>query len=109
MRSVRSSFFTKKDQSFLIVNLMNSLQRWTQNKTLSFIPPDGKFVLAEYRYSPSTSSSSISPAASLSNATRENVPIPFSLKCDYDIEENSGTTFFPQSVIPSKAQLDAFF
>ena len=101
--------FLKRYQSFFMVNFTNSLQRWTQNKTLSFIPPDGKFVLAEYRYSPSTSSSSISPAASLSNATREYVPIPFSLKCDYDVEEKSGKTFFPKTSQQAWLNLMFFF
>jgi AP-3 complex subunit mu len=32
------------------------IQRWTRDKVLSFVPPDGKFVLCEYRYVPTTGS-----------------------------------------------------
>ena len=37
-------------------SLAHSLQRWTRDKVLSFVPPDGKFKLMEYRYSPTTAS-----------------------------------------------------
>jgi len=67
----------------------NSLNRWAQSKSLSFIPPDGKFILAEYRYTPNGSSLSDTPAA-LSSNTQANVPVPFTLKAGYEIEDNSG-------------------
>jgi len=70
-------------------NQWTRLQRWAHNRTLSFIPPDGKFVLVEYRYSPTSSSSTTSPQ-SLTNVAQENVPIPFAVKSEYDIEDNSG-------------------
>ena len=73
-----------------------SLQRWSRDKILSFVPPDGKFTLAEYRYSPNTSSSShISAASSSSLGTsiaKDNVPIPFGLKTNFDLQEYNGMT-----------------
>ncbi|KAH9942998.1 clathrin adaptor mu subunit [Epithele typhae] len=32
------------------------LARWTRDKVLSFVPPDGRFKLMDYRYSPATAS-----------------------------------------------------
>jgi len=57
------------------------------------VPPDGKFILAEYRYSPNSSSSSatarISAASSSAGTSmaKDNVPIPFSLKTNFDLSE----------------------
>jgi len=69
------------------------LQRWSRDKIFSFVPPDGRFILAEYRYSPN--SSSLSATASISAAsssagtsiTKDNVPIPFSLQTKFDLSE----------------------
>lgn len=56
------------------------------------MPPDGKFILAEYRYSPNTRiSASSSSAPSLgSTIVKDNVPIPFSLKTNFDLQEYNG-------------------
>ncbi|KAF9224333.1 clathrin adaptor mu subunit [Gyrodon lividus] len=55
------------------------LQRWTREKILSFVPPDGKFVLAEYQYGP--------PQGALVG----NVPVPLALKPNITVGEFGGT------------------
>ncbi|KAF8845613.1 clathrin adaptor mu subunit [Paxillus ammoniavirescens] len=54
------------------------LQRWTREKVLSFVPPDGKFVLAEYQYN--------APQGALGG----NVPVPLSLKPNITVGEFGG-------------------
>lgn len=54
------------------------LQRWTRERTLSFVPPDGKFVLAEYQY------------AVPHSALAGNVPVPLSLKPNIIVSEFGG-------------------
>jgi len=63
------------------------LQRWSRDKIFSFIPPDGKFTLAEYRYSPNTSSSSTIASPLGTSIAKDNVPIPFGLKINFDLQE----------------------
>jgi len=69
------------------------LQRWTQNKTFSFVPPDGKFILAEYRYAPNASSSSAASTSAASitppmtNVARDHVTIPFAMKTNVDLQD----------------------
>ncbi|KAF9535037.1 Mu homology domain-containing protein [Crepidotus variabilis] len=65
------------------------LQRWSQHKSLSFIPPDGKFILSEYRYAPNASraSSTVTPASS----SREGVTLPFALKPEIDLQDYSAS------------------
>ena len=55
-----------------------SLQRWKRDKTLSFIPPDGKFVLAEYQY--------LSPQSTVVS----NLPVPVTLKPNIAVGESGG-------------------
>ncbi|KAH9482902.1 AP-3 complex subunit mu-1 [Psilocybe cubensis] len=63
------------------------LNRWSRDKTFSFVPPDGKFILAEYRYSPNPSTSATGSSAP--PTVRDNVPIPFVLKPNFDIEDQT--------------------
>ena len=96
-----------------------SLQRWSRDKIFSFVPPDGKFILAEYRYSPSTSSSSaiarISAASSSApplgtSITKDNVPIPFVLKTNFDLQEYNGMIYVGGFLINSlKLKSVSFF
>ena len=58
------------------------LLRWKRDKALSFVPPDGRFTLMEYRYLPPTSKSLSAPSAK--------VPVPFALKPAVTIEEDGG-------------------
>ncbi|KDR83498.1 hypothetical protein GALMADRAFT_261870 [Galerina marginata CBS 339.88] len=69
------------------------LNRWSRDKTFSFVPPDGKFILAEYRYSPTASSSSAGRLAGTSAppVTRDNVPIPFVLKTNFDLQDHNAS------------------
>jgi AP-3 complex subunit mu len=55
------------------------LQKWTRDNALSFVPPEGRFVLADYQYRPPQS------------ALISNVPIPLSLKANMDMGEFGGT------------------
>ena len=58
------------------------LLRWKRDKVLSFVPPDGRFTLMEYRYIPPASKSLSAPSAQ--------VPVPFILKPAVTIEEDGG-------------------
>lgn len=52
------------------------LQRWSRDKHLSFVPPDGRFTLMEYRHSPSA---------------LYQVPVPVAVKVAAPMEEYGGT------------------
>lgn len=57
---------------------LSRLQRWARDKTLSFVPPDGRFKLMEYRYVP----------ASASNMHQ--VAVPIALRNTIQIQEHGG-------------------
>ncbi|KAI5124765.1 hypothetical protein M0805_005399 [Coniferiporia weirii] len=61
------------------------LQRWSRDRALSFVPPDGRFELMNYRYVPSALSSTVN--------TRQ-IPVPFSFSPTVTVEENGGTLNF---------------
>jgi AP-3 complex subunit mu len=65
------------------------LQRWTRDKSLSFVPPDGRFVLAEYQYSPGggTVASTTTPTLTAANQ----VPVPVALKPIVKLNDTGGT------------------
>ncbi|KAF9452005.1 clathrin adaptor, mu subunit [Macrolepiota fuliginosa MF-IS2] len=66
------------------------LQRWARDKSLSFIPPDGRFILAEYRFAPAASAPTArfaSPGSQAVNPTKDSVAIPFVIKPVYDLED----------------------
>ncbi|KJA24614.1 hypothetical protein HYPSUDRAFT_38679 [Hypholoma sublateritium FD-334 SS-4] len=63
------------------------LSRWARGKTFSFVPPDGKFILAEYRYSPTGSSSGSANASPL----KDNIPIPFVIKSNVELLDHGGS------------------
>ncbi|GLB33446.1 putative adaptor complexes medium subunit family protein [Lyophyllum shimeji] len=73
------------------------LKRWKESKVLSFVPPDGRFVLAEYRYAPGSTAAAArfvntpAPTAPPLNLTRDNVPVPFTIKSAVDLEDNGGS------------------
>ncbi|TFL00649.1 Mu homology domain-containing protein [Pterulicium gracile] len=62
------------------------LQRFAKSKELSFVPPDGRFVLFEYRYVPPTSVVGASPTGG-----KDNVPVPLALKTKIDLADEGGT------------------
>ncbi|TBU22047.1 clathrin adaptor mu subunit [Dichomitus squalens] len=55
------------------------LQRWSRDKVLSFVPPDGKFKLMDYRYAPATASAVAQTS------------IPFMLRPTVQIDEHGGS------------------
>ncbi|THH12324.1 hypothetical protein EW145_g85 [Phellinidium pouzarii] len=61
------------------------LQRWSRDKALSFVPPDGWFELMNYRYASSAASSIVN---------MRQIPVPFSLLPSISIEESGGTLNF---------------
>ncbi|PAV21129.1 clathrin adaptor mu subunit [Pyrrhoderma noxium] len=61
------------------------LQRWTRDKSLSFVPPDGRFVLMDYRYAPAPNSAAVTPRP---------IPVPFSLAPAISLESNGGSLNF---------------
>jgi AP-3 complex subunit mu len=72
-----------------------SLQKWNRDKVLSFIPPDGRFTLGEYRYLPPAAAATVAPDVStspsaLAAAAKDVVPIPIALKPVIEFEENGG-------------------
>ncbi|THU78790.1 clathrin adaptor mu subunit [Dendrothele bispora CBS 962.96] len=62
------------------------LQRWSRDKALSFVPPDGRFTLFDYRYSPGAA------LQNSNNPTRDNIAIPLAIKTNIVLEEN-GVSF----------------
>jgi AP-3 complex subunit mu len=68
-----------------MLNVAFRLNRWSRGRTFSFVPPDGKFILADYRYSPSGSSSH-----STTSVTKDNIPIPFVIKSNFDLLDYGG-------------------
>ena len=54
---------------------VSRLQRWSRDKQLSFVPPDGHFTLMEYRYAPSG---------------LHQTAVPFALNAGVKIDENRG-------------------
>ncbi|KLO16382.1 clathrin adaptor, mu subunit [Schizopora paradoxa] len=57
------------------------LQKWSKDKMLSFVPPDGSFVLMEFRYSPVVSGVVSAPRP---------IPLPFTLTPSITLSENGG-------------------
>ncbi|KAI0721967.1 clathrin adaptor mu subunit [Cerioporus squamosus] len=55
------------------------LQRWARDKVLSFVPPDGKFKLMDYRFAPAT-------ASAVSQTS-----VPFILRTGVSVDEHGGS------------------
>jgi AP-3 complex subunit mu len=70
------------------LHIISSLQRWTRDKSLSFVPPDGRFHLFDYRYSPAATSTSL--AATTVNAAKDMVAVPLSMKTSVEVADNTG-------------------
>ena len=71
MHTVSNTFVQRKN-----LNVCR-LPKWTKDKTLSFVPPDGRFMLMEYRLG--TTGTSVASTAT----------IPFSMKSSVELLENS--------------------
>lgn len=80
--------FGNRHQHLLIINedsrltiiYVARLNKWTRDKILSFVPPDGKFDLMEYRYVPTASTI----------VSARQISVPFSLSPHITINENGG-------------------
>ncbi|KAI0260936.1 Mu homology domain-containing protein [Gloeopeniophorella convolvens] len=79
------------------------LSRWAQSKTLSFVPPDGRFTLMEYRVDPAAAKPGATTAAPLTAAAaaQTQVQVPFTLRADLSVSEHGGT--FDLSLAPRRA------
>ncbi|TFK29335.1 clathrin adaptor, mu subunit [Coprinopsis marcescibilis] len=69
------------------------LQRWAKDKSMSFVPPDGHFVLVEYRQatSPGANSALRFEKSIGGSQPKEPAPIPFAMKASFKFEANTGT------------------
>jgi AP-3 complex subunit mu len=70
------------------------IPRWTRDKSLSFVPPDGKFILVDYRFAPGAAlggGSSSAPSAGASLTAANQVPVPIALKPTLKLHETGGT------------------
>ena len=85
----RISFSTICNTDALNVLACYSLQRWTRDKALSFVPPDGHFTLLDYRYAPSGSASAI-VGPSTPGLRGDLIPVPIVLKTSIEINEFGG-------------------
>ncbi|EFI27737.1 mu-adaptin 3 [Coprinopsis cinerea okayama7 len=67
------------------------LQRWSKDRALSFIPPDGHFVLAEYRFAPNAGNSALRFGTSSTTAVKDQIPMPFVMKARFEFDGNNAT------------------
>ena len=81
------SWLSATASNHLTYHSPNSLQRWTRDKSLSFVPPDGHFILLDYRYVPSGSAVM---GTSTPGLRGELVPVPIVLKTSIEINEFGG-------------------
>lgn len=67
-----------------------------RDKSLSFIPPDGRFTLMEYRYAPTATPNTLNASASADAIPlalailKDTVPIPISAKINVEFDESLG-------------------
>ncbi|KAI0253153.1 Mu homology domain-containing protein [Lactifluus subvellereus] len=80
------------------------LNRFSQSKALSFVPPDGRFTLMEYRFDPSASKPGAAPALTAAAAAQLQVQVPFILRSTLSITDHGGT--FELTFIPRASALD---
>lgn len=70
------------------------LPKWMRDKSLSFIPPDGRFTLMEYRYAPTATPNTLNASASADAIPlalailKDTVPIPISAKINVEFDES---------------------
>ncbi|KII95969.1 hypothetical protein PLICRDRAFT_170561 [Plicaturopsis crispa FD-325 SS-3] len=85
------------------------LPRWKRDRALSFVPPDGRFTLMEYRFDPTASASAPSSLSNTTNSTsntltqtntntktnaaaaKDTVPVPFSLRTALSLSPSSSS------------------
>ncbi|KAH9165427.1 clathrin adaptor mu subunit [Lactarius sanguifluus] len=80
------------------------LNRFAQSKALSFVPPDGRFTLMEYRFDPSASKPGAAPALTAAAAAQLQVQVPFTLRTSLSITDHGGA--FELSFTPRAGALE---
>ncbi|KAI0246631.1 Mu homology domain-containing protein [Lactifluus subvellereus] len=80
------------------------LNRFSQSKALSIVPPDGRFTLMEYRFSPPASKPGAAPALTATAAAQLQVQVPFILRSTLSITDHGGA--FKLTFIPRISALD---
>jgi AP-3 complex subunit mu len=76
-------------------NLPHRLNRFAQSKALSFVPPDGRFTLMEYRFDPSANKPGAAPPLTAAAAAQVQVQVPFTLRVSLSITDHGGATSLP--------------
>ncbi|KAF8257419.1 Mu homology domain-containing protein [Lactarius quietus] len=66
------------------------LNRFAQSKALSFVPPDGRFTLMEYRFDPSAGKPGAAPALTAAAAAQVQVQVPFVLRASLSLTDHGG-------------------
>ncbi|KAN0140299.1 Mu homology domain containing protein, partial [Lactarius tabidus] len=66
------------------------LNRFAQSQALSFIPPDGRFTLMEYRFDPSANKPGTAPALTVAAAAQVQAQVPFTLCASLSITDHGG-------------------
>src|SRR6266702_5786352 len=66
-------------------SLPHRLNRFDQSKTFSFVAPDWRFTLMEYRFDPSASKPGAAPALTAAAAAQLQVQVPFTLRASLSI------------------------
>jgi hypothetical protein len=61
-----------------------------QSKTVSFVPPDGRFTLIEYRFDPSANKPGAAPALTAAAAAQLQVQVPFTLRTTLSVTDHGG-------------------
>lgn len=76
---------------YCLITWILSLQRWTRDKSLSFVPPDGHFTLVDYQFAPagSTIASSSKVTGAVASATSI-TPVPILMKAVIENNEFGG-------------------
>jgi len=69
------------------------LNRFMQSKSVSFVPPDGRFTLMEYRFDPSASKPGAPPALTAAAAAQLQVQVPFMLRATLSVTDHGGSSF----------------
>ncbi|KAN0124295.1 clathrin adaptor mu subunit [Russula decolorans] len=80
------------------------LNRFAKSKSLSFVPPDGRFTLIDYRFDPSAGKPGAAPALTAAAAAQLQVQVPFALRATLSVSDHGGT--FELTFSPRAAALD---
>jgi AP-3 complex subunit mu len=66
------------------------LNRFSKSKSLSFVPPDGRFTLMDYRFDPSAGKPGAGPALTAAAAAQLQVQVPFALRATLSVSDHGG-------------------